>query len=214
MIKDLLVSLRLRQRAQKTEPHSIERLLVFLGNPGPRYERTRHNLGFMTGERLLAQQAGACFRQAFKGRFWQGRIETRDVGILLPETFMNASGESVERVARWACVDVSDVVVVYDDMDLELGLLRIRSGGSSGGHLGVKSIIEKLNSPDFVRVRMGIGRPPERVPPVDFLLDDFSRSEFPRVEEMIGDAAAAIVRLLNHPLEAVMNEFNRKSSCG
>lgn len=214
MIKDLLASLRLPRWAQKTEPHSIERLLVFLGNPGPRYERTRHNLGFMTGERLLSRQADARFRRAFKGRFWQGRIESQDVGILLPETFMNASGESVVRAVRRGGVDVSDVLVIYDDMDLELGLLRIRPGGSSGGHLGVKSIIEKLNSPDFVRVRMGIGRPPERVAPVDFLLDDFSRTEFPRVEEMLDDAVAAIVRILNHPLEVVMNEFNRKSSHG
>ena len=166
----------------------------------------------MTGERLLAQQAGARLRQAFKGRFWQGRIDARNVGVLLPETFMNASGESVERAARRGRVEVSDIVVVYDDMDLEFGLLRIRSGGSSGGHLGVKSIIEELNSPDFVRLRMGIGRPPERVTPVDFLLDDFSRSEIPRVEEMIDDAAAAIVQLLNHPLEIVMNEFNQRSS--
>lgn len=212
MIKDLLGSLRLPRRAPKTEPDRIERLLVFLGNPGPRYERTRHNLGFMTGEHLLAQQSGACFRQAFKGRFWQGRIEARNVGVLLPGTFMNASGESVERAARRGRVDVSDIVVVYDDMDLEFGLLRVRSGGSSGGHLGVKSIIEEINSPDFVRLRLGIGRPPERVTPVDFLLDDFSRSEFPRVEEMIDDAAAAIVQLLNHPLEVVMNEFNGRSS--
>ncbi|MCY4109099.1 MAG: aminoacyl-tRNA hydrolase [Chloroflexi bacterium] len=212
MIKDLLASLRLPRRPPKTEPDRIERLLVFLGNPGPQYERTRHNLGFMTGERLLAQQAGARLRQAFKGRFWQGRIDARNVGVLLPETFMNASGESVERAARRGRVEVSDIVVVYDDMDLEFGLLRIRSGGSSGGHLGVKSIIEELNSPDFVRLRMGIGRPPERVTPVDFLLDDFSRSEIPRVEEMIDDAAAAIVQLLNHPLEIVMNEFNQRSS--
>ncbi len=166
----------------------------------------------MAGERLLAHQAGARFRREFKGRFWQGRIGATNVGVLLPGTFMNASGESVEKAARRGRVDVSDIVVVYDDMDLEFGLLRIRSGGSAGGHLGVNSIIEKLSSPDFVRLRMGIGRPPERVTPVDFLLDDFSRSEFPRVEEMIDDAAAAIVQLLNHPLEIVMNEFNRRSS--
>lgn len=212
MIKDLLASLPLPRREPKTESDRIERLLVFLGNPGPRYARTRHNLGFMTGERLLALQAGACFRQAFKGRFWRGAIESRDVGVLLPETFMNASGESVERAACRGRIDVSDVVVVYDDMDLELGLLRIRSGGSSGGHLGVKSIIEKLDSPDFVRVRMGIGRPPKRVDPVDFLLDDFSRSELSRVEEMIDTAANAIIQLLNRPLDVVMNEFNRRST--
>ncbi len=211
---DLLASLPLPRRAPKTESDRIERLLVFLGNPGPRYERTRHNLGFMTGERLLALHAGACFRQAFRGRFWRGLVESKNIGVLLPETFMNASGESVARAARRGRVGVSDVVVVYDDMDLELGLLRIRSGGSSGGHLGVKSIIEKLDSPDFVRVRMGIGRPPERIEPVDFLLDDFSRSEHSCVEEMIDAAAIAIVQLLNRPLDVVMNEFNRRSIGG
>ncbi len=214
MIMDLLASLPLPRRAPKTESDRIERLLVFLGNPGPRYERTRHNLGFMTGERLLALQAGACFRQAFTGRFWRGLVESKNIGVLLPETFMNASGESVARAARRGRVGVSDVVVVYDDMDLELGLLRIRSGGSSGGHLGVKSIIEKLDSPDFVRVRMGIGRPPERIEPVDFLLDDFSRSEHSCVEEMIDAAAIAIVQLLNRPLDVVMNEFNKRSTGG
>ena len=168
----------------------------------------------MTGERLLALQAGARLRQAFKGRFWRGCVESRNVGVLLPETFMNASGESVERAAHRGHVDVSDVVVVYDDMDLEFGLLRIRSGGSSGGHLGVKSIIEKLDSPDFVRVRMGIGRPPKHVDPVDFLLDDFSRSELSRVEEMIDAATTAIVQLLSRPLDVVMNEFNRRTVGG
>jgi PTH1 family peptidyl-tRNA hydrolase len=165
----------------------------------------------MTGERLLALQSGASFREAFKGRFWAGRIDSRYVGILLPATFMNASGESAARAAGRCQVDVSNIVIVYDDMDLDFGLLRIRIGGSSGGHLGMKSIIEQLGSSDFVRVRMGVGRPPKSVDPVDFLLDDFSPSELPRVDEMIDAATAAILDLLHRPADDVMNEANRRS---
>jgi PTH1 family peptidyl-tRNA hydrolase len=165
----------------------------------------------MAGDRLLELQPGASFREAFKGRFWAGRIDSIYVGILMPATFMNASGDSAARAADRNHVDVSHVVVVYDDMDLDFGLLRIRVGGSSGGHLGVKSIVDQLDSPDFVRVRMGVGRPPKSVDPVDFLLDDFLPSELPQVNEMIDLATAAVVDLLHRPTGDVMNEFNRKS---
>ena len=211
MIKELLAGLQLRWRVPKTGSERIERLLVFLGNPGPEYRSSRHNLGFMVGERLLEAQIGASFREVFKGRFWAGSIGSRYVGILLPATFMNASGQSAASAANRFHVDVSNIVVVFDDMDLEFGLLRIRVGGSSGGHLGVKSTIEELGNPDFVRVRMGVGRPPKSVDPVDFLLDDFSPFELPQVSEMIDSAATAIVDLLHRPADVVMNEVNGRS---
>ena len=125
---------------------------------------------------------------------------------------MNASGESAARAVHRLSVDVSDVIVVFDDMDLDFGLLRIRVGGSSGGHLGVKSIVEHLDSGDFVRVRMGVGRPPRSVDPVDYLLDDFLPSEQIGVAKMIEVGAEAVVNLLHRPAAEVMNEVNRRSN--
>ncbi len=212
MLKGYLGRLLSPRPTRRDDPDRLDRLLIFLGNPGNEYSRTRHNLGFMVGERFLAQSdPGASLHPRFKGRFWSGDIERGQIGILLPSTFMNDSGVAAAKALNHFQVNVENVVVTCDDMDLDFGLMRLRRGGSSGGHLGVESIINKLESPEFLRLKLGVGRPPAGVDPVAFLLSDFEPDEWPFVDDMVGSAAAALNRLLREPAETVMNEYNRRT---
>lgn len=191
------------------EMPALQTLIVFLGNPGPEHAGNRHNLGFMTAERFLPRTGGGPLRRKFKGRFWTGAAGAASIGVLLPSTFMNSSGESVLAAVKTGAAGVDDVVVVYDDMDLAFGQLRIRRGGASGGHLGVESIIDSLESRAFVRLKLGVGRPPPGVDPIDYLLSDFRDDERPLVSDLIERAVEALIDLLRQPLERVMNHYNR-----
>ena len=166
----------------------------------------------MTGTSLLKQQPNPSLLNTLKGEFWTGRIRATEVGLLMPTTFMNESGKAVAAAIDRLPVSVRDVIVVYDDMDLKLGTLKVRLGGSSGGHLGIKSIITRVGSPEFLRIRMGVGRPPRSVNPVDFLLEQFSPSELAIVDIMIQRAIATIMDLLHRPPHAVMTEVNQEPS--
>ena len=149
-------------------------LLVGLGNPGPKYARTRHNVGFMVAD-LLAQEFGLDFRPAAK---FQAEI-AKGAGIILakPQTSMNLSGQSVAQLARFHRVSPENITIIYDDLDLPLGTIRYRATGSSGGHNGMKSIIAALGSQDFPRLRIGIGRPAGRKAAADHVLAPFLPAE-------------------------------------
>jgi PTH1 family peptidyl-tRNA hydrolase len=136
----------------------VDALIVGLGNPGPKYARTRHNVGWMVVDRLLADRGGQP-RERFNGRYAEVRIDDVAVGVLAPETFMNDSGRSVGACVRELRVPVDEVVVVYDDIELAPGVVRAREGGGLKGHNGLRSIADALGSPDFLRVRCGVGRP-------------------------------------------------------
>jgi PTH1 family peptidyl-tRNA hydrolase len=144
---------------RRGEPASTLDLLVAgLGNPGPRYERDRHNVGWMVVDEL-ARRRDASFKSKFSGRVGETRIDDRRLALLKPETYMNESGRSISAAARYYKVVPEDVLVVHDDVDLELGRLQARAGGGLAGHNGLRSIAQALGTPDFLRLRIGVGRP-------------------------------------------------------
>ena len=197
-----------RRLWRKGEPSTVK-LIVGLGNPGPRYANNRHNVGFQCLDRL-AQAHGLAFqRRENKALLARGQIAGVEVILAKPQTYVNLSGQAVERLARSYQVPLEDILVIYDDMDLPLGRIRLRPGGGAGGHKGVRSIIEHLGSRDFPRLRVGIGRPPGRMDPVDYVLGDFTPEERPVIEEAYEGAIAAVECWLREGIVAAMNRYNR-----
>lgn len=183
-------------------------LLAFLGNPGAEHAGTRHNVGFMVGERLLERAPGSQPVQKHRGRYWSGEIDGVHAALLFPLTFMNRSGRSVGKALNGLGLDPDRLIVVHDDIDLAFGRVRVRGGGASGGHLGVRSIVDAVGTSDFRRVKLGVGRPPGRIDPADFVLAEFEPHEAPEVRRMIERADRAVLDLVRDPLEVVMSRYN------
>ncbi|MCY0880076.1 MAG: aminoacyl-tRNA hydrolase [Firmicutes bacterium] len=179
------------------------KLIVGLGNPGERYRLTRHNLGFRVVDTWAAAR-GVRFRRT---RFGDVASEG-GVWVLKPLTFMNLSGEAVGPFCRYYHIAPAEILVVVDDLDLPLGQLRIRLKGSSGGHNGLKSLIEALKSQEFARMRLGISRPPAPIPVIDWVLGRFSPEEEAIVREMVARAVEALDTARQHGLSEAMNRFN------
>jgi len=191
---------------QRGEP-SIERLIVGLGNPGRKYAGNRHNVGFQCLDRL-AEAWGLSFgRRKHKALLAQGQIAGLKVILAKPQTFMNLTGEAVERLARFYKVPPESILVIYDDLDLPVGRIRLRPEGGSGGHKGMKSIIEHLGTNGFLRLRVGIGRPPHG-DPVDYVLNDFAPDEGLVIEEAYERAVSAVELWLAEGIVAAMNRYN------
>jgi PTH1 family peptidyl-tRNA hydrolase len=188
-------------------------LVVGLGNPGARYRRTRHNLGFMVVDVLAARWAVTLAGRRHESEVGVGEIAGTRTVLAKPLTFMNASGVAAAKLKRAYRLDVKDLVAVYDDLDLALGRVRIRGGGGAGGHRGVASLIEVVGS-EFLRVRVGIGRPPHGTDPVAFVLEAFAPDERATVDGALERAADGVESLLRHGLERTMNTFNRAASAG
>ena len=183
-------------------------LVVGLGNPGSRYRETPHNLGFWVCDRLAESHGFGAEVRKYQGRFRRGRIGSEDVGLLWPQTYMNASGDSVAEAMRYLPTSAEEMIVVFDDMDLPLERLRIRPSGGHGGHNGLRSIVDKLGSKDFARVRVGVGRPPEGWSATGHLLGRISETQRGRLEESVDRAAAAVRCILEEGVEEAMNRFN------
>lgn len=179
-----------------------------LGNPGERYRRTRHNVGFLVVDELAARAGAGRFREEADAWVAPVRMAGEDVLLAKPFTFMNRSGSAVERLLAAYGQAPSDVLAVVDDVALELGQLRIRERGSHGGHNGLRSLIESLGSEEFPRVRVGIrkGEPPAEL--ADFVLADFPQEDVLVVQEMVGWAADAIESAVADGVPAAMNRFN------
>ncbi|MBI5526117.1 MAG: aminoacyl-tRNA hydrolase [Deltaproteobacteria bacterium] len=186
----------------------IEWLFVGLGNPGPEYAGNRHNVGFMVIDAIAKAHRGSARQSKAWGKFGEARIAGKTVALLKPQTFMNASGEAVEKYLVARPVEVGSIVVIHDDIDLDPGRVSVKRGGGDGGHRGLRSIIGRLGDPGFVRIRMGIGRPPEGEDPVEWVLEDFEGLERERIEEAIvtGRRAAELI-VANGPVRA-MNAIN------
>lgn len=179
------------------------RLIVGLGNPGSRYERTRHNLGFMAVDAYV-QHHGARFRRSRFGP----TAEVDGVFVFKPQTFMNLSGEAVGPFCRYHRLNPSEIVVVADDLDLPLGSIRLRRAGSSGGHNGLKSVAHALGSEDFPRLRLGISRPPEPISVIDWVLMRFAPSDAALVDEVLLRAVEALNTLVGSGIELAMSRHN------
>ncbi len=182
------------------------KVVVGIGNPGPRYRQTRHNLGMRVVERLADEEGIALARRRFQARVGQGQIEGRRVLLVKPLSYVNLTGQVVAPLARWHRCRPEDILVVCDDMNLEVGRLRLRRKGSSGGHNGLASIIEALGTEEFPRLRIGIGRGDD---PVGHVLGRLEPHEEPVVEAALDRAAEAVRRWVSMGIEAAMNEFNR-----
>jgi PTH1 family peptidyl-tRNA hydrolase len=184
-------------------------LIAGLGNPGPRYADNRHNVGFRCLERLAQAHSLAFDRRQSRAHVALGAVGGMRAVLAKPRTFMNESGRAVAPLAHFYKVPSELLMVVYDDLDLPLGAVRLRPGGGSGGHKGMRSIIEHLGTQDFPRLRIGIGRPPGRMDPADYVLQDFSTEEEPVLEETLGWAVAAVELWMEEGIEAAMNQYNR-----
>ncbi|HDX9590245.1 TPA: aminoacyl-tRNA hydrolase [Bacillus pseudomycoides] len=198
----------LRLFVSKKESGVTMKLIVGLGNPGREYELTRHNIGFMAIDELSKRWNIPLNEQKFKGLFGAGFVNGEKVILLKPLTYMNVSGESIRPLMDYYKIDVEDFIVMYDDLDIPVGKLRLRMKGSAGGHNGVKSTIVHLGTQEFQRIRMGIDRPKNGMKVVDYVLGRFTADEMPEVKRAIEKSADACEEWLKTPFLQVMNTFN------
>lgn len=186
-------------------------LVVGLGNPGPNYAATRHNLGFMVAD-LLAARLGSKFKTHKKSgcEIVTGRLGGRSVVLAKPRSYMNESGRQVAPLAKFYSVPPADIIVIHDDLDLDFGRIRLKLGGGEGGHNGLRSVAAALGTKDFQRVRIGIGRPPGRKDPAAFVLENFTaaeRVEVPTICEQAADAAELLLQLGLEPAQNVVHAW-------
>ena len=187
-----------------------EFLVVGLGNPGPEYAHTRHNAGFDVCDRLAEQ--GRDWRRTRGADVWHGGVADVEVTLLKPRTYVNASGPAVRRAMQSAGLAADRLIMVHDDLDLAFGRVRLRQGGSSGGHRGVASVLQVLGGADFLRVKIGIGRPPPSMDPAEYVLQRFAASEREAINAALSRAADAVRELLTRPLADVMQEVNQRDA--
>ena len=186
-------------------------LIVGLGNPGRQYEATRHNMGFDVIDKLVEEYNVPQSGVKFNAMYGKGRIEGQPVILMKPLSYMNLSGGPVRDMANYFKIDPeTEMIVIYDDIDLEPGQLRIRKKGSAGGHNGIKDIIRRLGTEKFIRIRVGVGAKPKDWDLADFVLGHFSDSDRKLVDEGIRDAAEAVELILSEGVDAAMNKYNRK----
>jgi peptidyl-tRNA hydrolase, PTH1 family len=186
-------------------------LIAGLGNPGGEYEGNRHNCGFMVADVLAGRmnQAGVRFRRdRSRARVAEGRLAGHAVTLAKPQTFMNLSGRPVAALRAFYKVPVERIVVIHDELDIPFGTLRLKQGGGDNGHNGLRSVTAALGTRDYMRVRVGIGRPPGRMDPADFVLHDFSAAERKVLPDVLERAADAVEALLQRGLAAAQNEFH------
>ncbi|MGY4099747.1 aminoacyl-tRNA hydrolase [Nocardia sp. R16R-3T] len=192
-----------------TESSTGPALVVGLGNPGAEYERTRHNIGFLVAD-VLAQRVGGRFAVHKKSGadLLQARLDGRQVLIAKPRSFMNLSGRPVAALAKFFSVPPTEVIVVHDELDLPFGQVRLKRGGGEGGHNGLRSVSSALTTKDYLRTRIGIGRPPGRQDPADYVLKPFSSVERKEVPVIVEQAADAVELLLRVGLEPAQNQLH------
>jgi PTH1 family peptidyl-tRNA hydrolase len=192
-------------------------LIVGLGNPGKKYEKHRHNVGFMVVERLARAHALPDFKEKFSGLFTKGDLAVGarrfPAALLEPQTFMNLSGDSVQPAAAFLRLESRSIVVIHDELDLPWKDVRLKVGGGHAGHNGLRSLIQRLGTPDFVRVRVGVGRPPAEFKGdvADFVLREFEAHERPELADVVDRACSAIEKILDDGLDAAMNAINTRA---
>lgn len=185
------------------------KMIIGLGNPGKAYEQTRHNVGFHVIDELADRFGVSSFQQKFNGLYATVHRPEGKVLLVKPQTYMNLSGECVRPLADYFDIPVEELLVLYDDLDLMPGKLRLRQKGSAGGHNGMKSLIAHLGTTDFNRIRIGIGRPVGGMKVSDYVLAPFQTEEQPLIKETVQKSADACEAWLSKPFLEVMNNFNR-----
>ena len=180
-----------------------------LGNPGKKYANTRHNMGFITIDQLAEKHDIKVDKVKFKALVGEGRIAGQKVLLVKPQTYMNLSGESVQEVMHFYKLDPEELIVIYDDLDLEAGALRLRKFGSAGTHNGMRSVVQHLNSDRFPRIRLGIGANGKR-DIIDHVIGGFTKEEVPVLEEAVTKAVAAVECMLAEGIDRAMSQYNSK----
>ncbi len=183
-------------------------LLLGLGNPGREYARNRHNIGFMFIDRLAVRINARGMRLQSRALVTSGNFQDNKLILAKPQTYMNLSGQAVQGLARFYKVPLSQLLVAHDDLDLPFGTLRLRPGGGPGGQKGVASAIEQLGTQDFARLRFGIDRPPGRMDPADYVLQDFSKQQMETLGEILERGVDAALTFVTEGLDRAMNNFN------
>ncbi len=183
-------------------------LIAGLGNPGPDYRQNRHNVGFMVADTLAEIAQIPLRRVEFRALIGKGEFSGERLVIAKPQTFMNESGQAVASLMRFYKIPIERLLVVHDDLDLPFGTLRLRPEGGTGGQRGMESIVEKLGTREFARLRVGIGRPPGRMDPRDYVLHDFEAQELELLPEIRETAVGAIRMFIENGIEKAMNNFN------
>ena len=183
------------------------KLIVGLGNPGKKYEGTRHNMGFMAIDLLSDQAEIDVDKEVFHGLMGRGKIYNEDVILFKPTTFMNLSGTAVQEVVHYFKIALEDIVVIYDDMAIPIGSIRLRKEGSSGGHKGMQNIIDCLSSDQIKRIRVGIGEPGEW-DTIDYVLSKPLKDDMPLIEEAIANAVRGVKEYLKSDFDRAMNKYN------
>ena len=185
-------------------------IIAGLGNPTAQYRGTRHNVGFEVIDYLADKYNIDVTTKKFKGLIGTGAIEGQKVVLVKPQTFMNLSGECIQEVMNYYKTDISDLIVVYDDINLEPGQLRVRGKGSAGGHNGIKNIIAHLGTQEFPRIKVGVGDKPKGMDLADYVLGHFSKEDQAKMDEAFKDAADAAEMILDKGMDAAMNHYNMK----
>ncbi|MEY8380284.1 aminoacyl-tRNA hydrolase [Ileibacterium valens] len=185
------------------------KIIVGLGNPGLRYDNTRHNAGFMVMDRIAEILNEKIEKEKFEGKYVKTRVNGEEVILLKPTTFMNNSGFSLRACMDFFKVSNKDILVIYDDMDMPVGKIRLRQKGSAGGHNGIKSVITCAMTNEFDRIRVGIGRDPQ-IPIVNYVLSRFKAEEQEDLKKSVDEAAEAAIYSISHSFADTMNRFNHK----
>ncbi len=188
------------------------KLIAGLGNPGAEYFYSRHNMGFLVLDALARREGVEISRVKFKSRIGKGIISGNPVILAKPQTFMNLSGVAVGKLAGYFNIRTDDIIVVHDDLDFSIGDIRIKMGGGTAGHKGLISIVNHLGGTNFVRVRLGIGKPDPVKMTEDYVLERFSRGEMPGVSDAVARACDAVVEIISSDVQAAMNTFNVRGS--
>ncbi|MDX9821044.1 MAG: aminoacyl-tRNA hydrolase [Syntrophales bacterium] len=187
------------------------KLIAGLGNPGPRYRFSRHNAGFFVLDQLAQKHDMALSQRLFEALIGRGKIAGESVIAVAPQTFMNLSGFAVRRILDFYRVEVADLIVIHDDMDLPFGTIRLKEGGGHGGHKGLISVIEQLGNPDFVRVRVGIGKPVMREMVESYVLSPFSEEEMQMVPDIAATACDVVTEIVSSGVQAAIVKYHGKT---
>lgn len=183
-------------------------LIVGLGNPEEEYSRTRHNMGFNTIDKVAEQYKMQINKKKFQGLYESGIIEGQKVILIKPQTYMNLSGNCVKEVVDFYKIEKENILIIYDEMDIEPGKIKIRKKGGPGGHNGLKSIIEKLGTEEFSRIRIGIGRPTHEQDKVNYVIGAIPKEEISKLEEGVEKAKEAVIEILRNGIDKAMNKLN------
>ncbi len=186
------------------------KVIVGLGNPGVRYQWNRHNVGFQVMDRLAERFSILISTKRFKALYGKGRINSEEVLLAKPLTYMNRSGEAVKEILNFFHTGVEELIVIHDDLDRAFGRLRFKRRGGDGGHQGVRSVIENLGRSDFIRLKVGIGRPPAGMDPADYVLTSFDKTERILLNEILSRTSESVAVMLVEGLETAMNRYQRK----